>query len=205
MEEGGTLNSAPADDGAANGTIAIDAGVLKGTGTINGNVINAGTVSPGDNGGVLNITGDYTQADSGTLDMEIGGAVTIEDVELYEGQAGVTNFVFPVILSLASENEVSVQYETLHGNTKAKDLEGGDASGTLTFAPGVQTGTITVGVNGDTSTEDAETFTVRLFNPSPGAAVGDNEAIGTILNDDVAFKLLLRGTPDSPIWSLRSR
>ena len=49
------------------------AGLLKGAGTVTGNVINSGTVAPGASPGVMNIVGDYTQSASGTLQIELGG------------------------------------------------------------------------------------------------------------------------------------
>ncbi len=48
-------------------------GLLKGIGTVNGNVSNSGTVAPGASPGTLNIVGNYTQASSGTLQIELGG------------------------------------------------------------------------------------------------------------------------------------
>ncbi|HTL91414.1 MAG TPA: hypothetical protein VL176_03645, partial [Steroidobacteraceae bacterium] len=67
---GATINT-------SGGTVNVGAGgTLSGTGTIQGNVNNvAGTVSPGASPGMLTITGNYTQAPSGTLNMEIGGLV----------------------------------------------------------------------------------------------------------------------------------
>jgi hypothetical protein len=51
-------------------------GLLKGTGTLNGDVNNsAGTVSPGLSPGILTINGNYVQGASGTLNMEIGGTI----------------------------------------------------------------------------------------------------------------------------------
>jgi hypothetical protein len=47
--------------------------MLNGTGTITGNVSNAGTVSPGLSPGCLDITGNYTQTASGILNLELGG------------------------------------------------------------------------------------------------------------------------------------
>ncbi len=56
-------------------TVAIDGGTLTGSGTINGNVTNAGQVSPGGVGtaGVLTINGNYTQTAAGTLAVDIAG------------------------------------------------------------------------------------------------------------------------------------
>ena len=48
-------------------------GALKGTNTINGNVVNSGFVLPGLSPGTLTIHGNYTQTASGVLQMEIGG------------------------------------------------------------------------------------------------------------------------------------
>ena len=56
-------------------------------------------------------------------------------------------------------------------------------SGTLTFAPGEQTNSITVQVKGDATPESDERFLVRLSNPTV-ASIADGEAIGTIKNDD---------------------
>ena len=58
-----------------NATVIIQGGVLQGNGTIKGNVINAGTVSPGTSPGMLLIDGNYTQTAAGTLLIEIGGPV----------------------------------------------------------------------------------------------------------------------------------
>ena len=54
-----------------------------------------------------------------------------------------------------------------------------DGSGTLTFAPGNTTKTVTVATLQDTDPEGDETFTVTLSNAS-NAAIGDAEATGTI-------------------------
>jgi autotransporter-associated beta strand protein/T5SS/PEP-CTERM-associated repeat protein len=54
------------------GELIISAGaMLGGTGRIEGNVLNRGTVSPGNSIGTLTIAGDYQQTSSGSLDIEI--------------------------------------------------------------------------------------------------------------------------------------
>ncbi len=64
-----------AGNGAGSVTIA-GASLLEGTGTINGNLVNAGTVSPGTNAAVgsLTVTGNYTQNAGGTLNLKLAGA-----------------------------------------------------------------------------------------------------------------------------------
>ena len=52
---------------------------FSGTGTINSNVTNAGTLSPGSSPGKITVDGDYTQDSSGTLTIELGG--TTPDTE----------------------------------------------------------------------------------------------------------------------------
>jgi hypothetical protein len=61
----GTLNSTA--------TIQIQGGTLSGSGTINGNVVMGGKISPGNSPGILTINGNYTQTASGVYDAEIAG------------------------------------------------------------------------------------------------------------------------------------
>jgi uncharacterized repeat protein (TIGR01451 family)/CSLREA domain-containing protein len=108
--------------------------------------------------------------------------LSIGDVTLNEGNSGTTSFNFPVTLSPASAFTVTVSYVTVDGTASAgSDYQ--SASGTVTFAPGQTTKTITVLVNGDVTTEPDETFFVNLFNPS-NAAISAAQATGTIKNDD---------------------
>jgi hypothetical protein len=57
-------------------------------------------------------------------------------------------------------------------------------SGTLTFAPGETTKTITIEVKGDSKKEANETFYLDLFDNSSNSLFTKNRGIGTILNDD---------------------
>lgn len=47
--------------------------ILEGSGTVEEYLINSGTVSPGTSPGEINVSGDYTQEPSGTLEIELGG------------------------------------------------------------------------------------------------------------------------------------
>jgi hypothetical protein len=61
-------------DGALTSTnVWINGGSLNGTGTIAGNVTNAGVVIPGDAPGTLTIQGNYTQTAAGALDINLAG------------------------------------------------------------------------------------------------------------------------------------
>src|SRR5205814_1429015 len=112
-------------------------------------------------------------------------SLSINDVTVTEGNSGVTNAIFTVTLSGASASPVTVQYATADGSATAPS-DYAAATGTLVFAPGQTTQTITVAINGDTTYENggtAETFTVSLANAS-GASISDNSGLGTITNDD---------------------
>ena len=66
-----------------------------------------------------------------------------------------------------------------------EDLPPGNAlAGTLTFAPGETTKTITIEVKGDSKGEADEYFYVDLFDNSSNSLFTKNRGIGTILNDD---------------------
>ncbi len=57
-------------------------------------------------------------------------------------------------------------------------------TGTLTFAPGQTTKTITIEVKGDSKKEANETFYLDLFGNSNNSQFTKNRSLGTILNDD---------------------
>lgn len=110
-------------------------------------------------------------------------SLSINDVTANEGNSGNTAFVFTVSLTSASTNSITVNYTTANGTASAgSDYQ--SASGTLTFAPGETSKTISVSVFGDTSLESAETFAVNLSG-AVNATLGDSSGTGTIENDDV--------------------
>jgi probable HAF family extracellular repeat protein len=108
--------------------------------------------------------------------------VAINNVTVTEGNSGTTNAVFIVSLSAPSTVPLSVNYATADSTATA----GSDylaTSGTLTFAPGETSKTITVQVLGDRLAEPNETFSVNLSNPS-NATISGGQGIGTILDDE---------------------
>lgn len=109
--------------------------------------------------------------------------VSVDSVSRTEGNSGVTYYTFTVSLSAAYDQPVTVSYATQDGTAKA----GGDykaTSGTLTFAAGQTTKTVTVAVYGDTQKEQDEYFYLRLTGTSGNAVVENGWGLGTILNDD---------------------
>lgn len=100
-----------------------------------------------------------------------------------EGNTGSQSLTFTVSLSAVASSTVTVQYATANGTATA----GSDytaTSGTLTFAAGTTSQTITVPVLGDTTAESSETFTLALSNPG-GAILGSAaSATATIVDND---------------------
>lgn len=109
--------------------------------------------------------------------------VSIEDVTQNEGSTGITDFVFTVKLDHASTGPVTVQATTA-ADTATTDSDFTPDSRTITFAAGVTEETFTVRVNGDTVVEGDEQFLVNLTSVT-GATLGDAQAVGKIVNDDV--------------------
>jgi glucose/arabinose dehydrogenase len=114
--------------------------------------------------------------------------LAIGDAAVLEGApATTTNAVFPVRLSAASLDAVTVDWTTVNRTAKA----GSDytfASGRLDFAPGATARSITVAVAGDSIVEGKQSFDVVLSSPT-GATLADGVGRGTILNDDGAGTL----------------
>lgn len=52
--------------------VSVQGGTLSGTGVVNGNVLMAGTMRPGESTGVFTINGNYTQTSAGTLMDQVG-------------------------------------------------------------------------------------------------------------------------------------
>src|SRR6185312_13211452 len=57
-------------------------------------------------------------------------------------------------------------------------------TGTLSFAAGDLTKTISVTINGDTTVEPDETFSVNLSGATNGGTIVKSQGLGTIANDD---------------------
>ena len=104
--------------------------------------------------------------------------LSVADARVQESADAMLDFA--VRLSRARDAETRVDWATGDGTARA----GADyraASGTLVFAVGETSGTVSVAVLADAHDEGDETLTLRLSNPV-GARLGDAEATGTIGN-----------------------
>ncbi|BCM94519.1 anti-sigma-I factor RsgI2 (plasmid) [Abditibacteriota bacterium] len=170
-----------ADNGGATLTMALTAGSLAFDA---GDPAFNATTTPYDQRG-----NGFARVQNGALDIgAVEGTIalpslSIDDVSVTEGNSGTTNATFTVTLVPSSAQTVTVNYATTADSaTAGSDFT--SKSGTLTFAPGVTTQTITVPVLGDTTIESNDTFTVNLSSPI-NATIADSEGVCTIINDDL--------------------
>jgi hypothetical protein len=111
--------------------------------------------------------------------------ITNTDVTKSAGKKGKTTlFTFTVTLSAAYDQTVTMSFLTATGTATTSDSDYIAKTGTLTFAPGETTKTITIEVKGDSKKEANETFYLDLFGLSSNSLFTKNRGIGTILNDD---------------------
>ncbi len=195
----GTATTAGSDYSAAGGTLNIPAGGTSGTisvqvngdttfeanETFNVTLSGATNAAISDNTGVGTITNDDTVP-----------AFSINDVSVAEGNAGTTAATFNVTLSAASGLASSVNYATADNTATTAGGDYAAASGTLNFAAGETSKSITVNVAGDTLFEGNETFFVNLTSPS-GATVADAQGLGTITNDEAGSVFKFDSNPSS--------
>ena len=109
--------------------------------------------------------------------------ISIKDRSRLERDA-VNRLSFRVRLSAPGAEVVTVHFATVDG-TAASGSDFTFRSGTIAFAPGRTKKRIFLQVLGDHVAESDETFTVELSDPT-GAGFGDDEAVGTLRNDDPA-------------------
>ena len=113
------------------------------------------------------------------------GQIRLDNAQVVEGDSGQTALVFTVHRSGGFVTEASVEYSIEFGTADAGDLpEGTPLTGSVTFAAGEFTQTITVPVSGDTAAEYNQWLYVQLGTVTGNAAVVDATGVGTIINDD---------------------
>ena len=108
--------------------------------------------------------------------------VSVANANVAEGDAGTVNLDFTVTLSASTTASVAVDYAT-SDDTATAGSDYDSASGTLNFASGTTSQTISVSVNGDPDIESTESLVLTLSNAT-NATIGQASATGTIINDD---------------------
>jgi len=145
-------------------------------------------------GRLTNATGATiaTEAATGTILADDGPRIDISDATVVEGNDPNVpqDAVFTVTLSQASQDEVRVNYATSDNTAATGDNDFVLTSGTLVFAAGETSKTITVPVKGDTKNEADESFFLNLSAPV-NAFFTDGQGVGTITNDDAAPRVFI--------------
>lgn len=107
-------------------------------------------------------------------------AININDPVVREGD-GYVEFI--VSLNAPASVPVAVAYQTVNGSASMNypndDFIGG--SGTLTFAPGVTTQVVRIGINADTLGEGNEAFSLQLRAPT-NAVIAKTSGTATIID-----------------------
>ena len=197
--------SAGTDYTAASSALTIPAGsssttfTVQGTGDIvfepnetffvNVTGVTGATVADGQGQGII-------------INDEATPTLAIDSVSSNEGDAGQTAFTFTVTMTPSSQ-VATVNYASANGSATA----GADytaISGTLTFAPGDTSKTVTVQVAGDNLVEANETFTVTLSG-ALGAVLVTPTGTGTIVNDDVAVSVNPATVPGTTVGAAYSQ
>jgi len=105
-----------------------------------------------------------------------------------EGNSGTKTLTFDVTLSNPSVQTVTVDFATANGTSVAGSDYAAN-SGTLTIPALATSATFNVSINGDTTVEPNETFSVNLSNASNASSIVSSSATVTIDNDDASFQL----------------
>ncbi|MBS1792677.1 MAG: hypothetical protein JSS81_02415 [Acidobacteria bacterium] len=115
--------------------------------------------------------------------------VAIGDVAQAEGNAGTTNFGFGITVTGASEVTAGFLIASADGTASAPS----DYTALVTTAVSAPAdvnrtvttyGGLAISVNGDTTPEPNETFLINVTTCTD-CTIADNQAVGTILNDDL--------------------
>lgn len=184
----GSFTAAPGTPAA--GVTSTDIGVAEGGSDPIGNSLQLGGsgASAGDFAWAASAPGSFGSLNAGQtiIGDDATGLITATDAAVVEGDAGETMLVFTVRRAGGLGSEASVDYAiALDGSADAADLGAGAAlTGTLSFAVGQASATISIPVAGDTIGEGNETLSLTLGNAVGNIAIVDGSATGTITNDD---------------------
>ena len=129
-----------------------------------------------------------TASATGTITDNDTPSFSIDSPSVTEGDSGSVTMTFTVSLNPAGASQHTVNYASSDGTATA-GTDYNAVSGTLTFASGVTSQTITVSVRGDTTDESNETVVLTLSNASSGSTIGTATGTGTITDDDPKFSI----------------
>ena len=120
--------------------------------------------------------------------------LSITSLPLDEGNTGSATLSFGVMLSAASEKQITVAYAMGTGTATAGEDYTALADGTLTFAPGTTSQTLAVLIIGDQTDEPDETVVITLSSLVNATFTGGAQTLdgtGRIIDDDAAVATLV--------------
>ncbi len=153
------------------------------------------TICPGLDQRVVSRPIDGHNDGSATCDIgayESQNSLTINNIQLAEGDASTTDAIFTVSLAPTSTQVVTVAYATADGTASA-GTDYTPVSEILNFNPGISVQQVSVPVTGDTDDEPDQTFSVNLTN-AVNADILVGSGLGTIIDDDGLSSLTLADT-----------
>ena len=106
----------------------------------------------------------------------------VSQVEVAEGDAGVSDMVVTVYLDRGADDILSLNYATADATATA-GVDYVAQSGTLQFGPGESSAGIRVAISGDTLAENDETFEIE-FSDADGLHLSMERVTATIVDDD---------------------
>ncbi|CAA7619034.1 Calx-beta domain-containing protein [Magnetospirillum sp. SS-4] len=129
-----------------------------------------------------------TQVDATIANDDDTLAITASSLSATEGDSGTSALTFTVTRTGSLSGTSTTGWRIKAGSdTDASDFAA--TSGTITFADGESSKTVSLALNGDTTVESAENFTVELYNPGAGSVITTAEATGTITDNDIDLTL----------------
>jgi subtilisin family serine protease len=123
--------------------------------------------------GTINVFDAYAEAE-----RRYPPQLSVADASVVKPSAGSTELRFPVGLSRASTNDISVRYATLDGSAAAP-VDYSATSGVITIPSGETEATVSVPVTGDTRCKAEDSLRLELSDPTD-AGLGRSSAAGLI-------------------------
>jgi 6-phosphogluconolactonase (cycloisomerase 2 family) len=124
------------------------------------------------------------QATITILDDDRPPAISVSDVQVTEGDGGTVQAQFQLSTTRPIPQAVTVNFATADGTATVADSDYQPNSGQASFAPMTTATTVNVQVVGDLDDEQDENFVLNLSGASLNATIADNQAVGTIYDDD---------------------
>jgi hypothetical protein len=132
----------------------------------------------------LNASLANDQATGGIVNDDRAPSLSINDVQISEGNSGSKTATFTVSLSAPSGQTVTVNCATADGTARSTS-DYVSTNSTLNFSLGEVTKTLVVTINGDGIVEGDEAFYIFLSG-AVNASIGRARGIGIITNDDAS-------------------